>query len=325
MAYLRLLAVVMLACIHVAAQTPPGDFRLSLPRHRGQLRWIAEGFKIAQWSAKPGGTEIGVRALDGTGVMFLGFLFLFPEQAPMTSAKCRDGVMEPEKKTNPRLRVVNSIDGKPAVVTYTSPGRNGQTHYMVRAFVATADVCGDLEFSSERPLSIEDSRVKAILASYRLYEEYVPQYKDAWFYAQVLYDSKAYGAAAPIYETALEKLNDGVGAKAGPLDIKTARRLLTDQAGMSYGMSGNIAKARALFEKGIAADPEYPLYYYNLACADAEEQNLAGARKHLEAAFARRANVNAGETMPDPTEDDSFKPYRGDKGFWDFLLTLRKR
>jgi hypothetical protein len=37
---------------------------------------------------------------------FLGFLFLVPEQAPMNSAKCREGALEPEKKSNPSLKVL---------------------------------------------------------------------------------------------------------------------------------------------------------------------------------------------------------------------------
>lgn len=48
-----------------------------------------------------------------------------------------------------------------------------------------------------------------------------------------------------------------------------ARRVMRDQAGMSYGISGDLAKARSIFEKGTAEDPDYPLYYDNLACADA--------------------------------------------------------
>jgi hypothetical protein len=64
------------------------------------------------------------------------------------------------------------------------------------------------------------------------------------------------------------------------------------------------------------------MYYYNLACADAEEHNLAGARQHLSEAFARSANMNAGEKMPDPKQDDSFTPYRDDKAFWSFLTSL---
>jgi tetratricopeptide (TPR) repeat protein len=107
------------------------------------------------------------------------------------------------------------------------------------------------------------------------------------------------------------------------------KRVITDQAGMSYGMSGNIPKARAIFEKAIAADPDYPLYYYNLACADAEEKDLAGAKKHLagakkhlQEAFDRKANVIPGENMPDPSHDDSFLPYRNNKEFWAFVEGL---
>jgi hypothetical protein len=40
------------------------------------------------------------------------------------------------------------------------------------------------------------------------------------------------------------------------------------------------------------------------------EKNLAGAKNHLQQAFARKANVIDGEALPDPTKDDSFLPYR---------------
>ena len=102
-----------------------------------------------------------------------------------------------------------------------------------------------------------------------------------------------FGPAGPVYEKALVKLNEDSSSTT------TMKRVITDQAGMSYGISGNIPKARAIFEKAIAADPDYPMYYYNLACADAEEENLAGAKKHLREAFDRKTNVIAGETMPD--------------------------
>jgi tetratricopeptide (TPR) repeat protein len=103
------------------------------------------------------------------------------------------------------------------------------------------------------------------------------------------------------------------------------RRVVTDQAGMAYGMSGDIPKARVIFERAIAEDPDYPMYYYNLACADAEEKNLAEARSHLQEAFARKANVISGESMPDPTNDNSFLPYRNNKDFWTFLESLNRK
>jgi len=98
--------------------------------------------------------------------------------------------------------------------------------------------------------------------------------------------------------------------------------VLTDQTGMAYGISGNLEKARSIFEAGVAADPKYPLYYYNLACADAGENKLTAARTHLQQAFAHRADLIPGEEMPDPTTDDSFTPFRGNREFWTFVEGL---
>src|SRR5260370_976808 len=110
--------------------------------------------------------------------------------------------------------------------------------------------------------------------------------------------------------------------KASSASTKRKWRVTSDQAGMSYGMSGDIPKARAVFEVAIAKDPDYAMYYYNLACADAEEKKLADARVHLQEAFARKGNVIPGEKLPDPTKDDSFLPYRNNKDFWKFLEGL---
>jgi hypothetical protein len=302
----------------------PGDFALALPDHPGQLRWSAEGFKIVQSSAKPGGREIGIRGKDDSHrLVFLGFLFTFPDIAPLTSAKCRDGVVEPERKSNPSLKVLGTSEiaqpsGPPvSLVTYTEREGSGKEAYRVRGFVAGGDICGDLELYSQAPISPADADVKKIFASLQLDEHYLPKFADVLLYAQVLYEARMYKAAAPIFEMALAKVAEAPG------DRKTMTRVLTDQAGMSYGMSGDIPKTRALFEKAIAQDADYPLYYYSLACADAEEKNLTGARAHLQEAFARKANVVPGEKMPDPTKDDSFLPYRDNKEFWSFVQTLR--
>jgi len=321
-----LLTLFAITCLSTAPYAAANDdaFKLALVDHPGQLNWSAEGFKIVESSAKPGGNEIGIRGQDQSGGQtFLGFLFLFPEEAPLTSAKCLDGVIRPEKKSTPSLKIVGTEEiSQPgslpvSLVSYTAKGEGGKTLYTVRGFVATGGICGDLEIYSYAPLSVQDSNLKKIFSSLRLDEKYVPKFTDQLLYAQILYKQQMYGSAAPVFEKALLKLNEDPGQNQ-----KTMQRVLTDQAGMSYGISGNIRKARAIFEKAIAADPDYPLYYYNLACADAEEKNLAGAKKHLQEAFDRKANVIAGEKMPDPTQDDSFLPYRDNKDFWTFVQRL---
>lgn len=169
-------------------------------------------------------------------------------------------------------------------------------------------ILGDLEFYSDTPITAEDADLRRVFASYQLDENYVPVFSDVLLYAQILYEAHMYKEAAPVCETALAKLSENPYN-----DARTMKRVATDQAGMAYGMSGDIQKARAMFDKAIAEDPDYPMYYYNPACAD-EEKNLVDARKHLQEAFKRKANVVPGESMPDPTADDSFLPYRNNKG-----------
>jgi hypothetical protein len=321
------LALVAVTCLSTVSHSASSDdsFKLALVDHAGQLSWSAEGFKIIESSAKPGGREIGIRGQNQSGgLTFLGFLFQFPEKAPLTSPKCLDGVVGPEKKSNASLKIVGTEEiSQPgnlpvSLVSYTSKGEGGKTLYTVRGFVANGDICGDLEIYSYMPLSLQDSNLKKIFSSYQLDEKYAPQFRDVLLYAEILYGHHMYGPAAPVFEKALAKLNEDPGP-----NTKTMRRATTDQAGMSYGMSGNIPKARAIFEKAVAVDPDYPLYYYNLACADAEEKNLSGAKKHLQEAFDRKANVIPGESMPDPAQDDSFLPYRNNKEFWTFVEGLR--
>lgn len=87
-------------------------------------------------------------------------------------------------------------------------------------------------------------------------------------------------------------------------------------------MSGDLKKSRAIAQHAIELDPDYPVNYYNLACADAEEGNAAAARAHLDQAFARRGNVLPGEHLPDPAQDDSILKLKADRAFWSFVEAL---
>jgi hypothetical protein len=310
------------------AQTAPGDeYRLALPDHMGQLTWSVKGFQIIESSAKPNGGEIGLRGRDAVGrLTFLGFLFVAPENAPMTSGTCRDGVLGQEKKANATLKIVKTSEirqesGVPVtVVTYTAANRDGSPGYRVRGFAATGDICGDLEFYSHDQISDQDSDLNQAFRSFRLDPGYAPLFGDLALYAQVLVRQHEYQAAAPIFERSLAV----VPSDGAPFPSPTvARRVMRNQAGMSYGIAGDLRNARRIFEEGTAQDPDYAMNYYNLACADAGEKKLAEARIHLRQAFARKANMNPGESLPDPTQDDSFLSYKNDQEFWSFVERLQ--
>ncbi|HTC88098.1 MAG TPA: hypothetical protein VK686_07350 [Bryobacteraceae bacterium] len=186
-----------------------------------------------------------------------------PEGAPLTSEKCRDGVLDPEKKGDPSLTILKTSEisrspGLPlSLATYTTKSRDGSLGYLVRGFVATSDICGDLEFYSKKPISADDADLMKILSSYQLDPAYSPKFADVAFYAQVLYQTKMYQAAGPAFEKALALLpEDGSPFPSA----RIARRVMTDQAGMAYGISGDLRKARTVLEAGVASDPDYPIY-----------------------------------------------------------------
>jgi tetratricopeptide (TPR) repeat protein len=315
----------LLALAHSASpqETTGGGFKLVLPDHNGQLSWTADGFKITQSSAKPGGREIGIRGEESSGrLAFLGFLFLAPKGDTLTSSQCRDNELAEQKRENSDLKVLSTAsmergNGLPvSTATYTTTRRDGGTEFHVRGVVASGDICGDLEIYSKSLIRGTDADVAKILSTYRFDATYKPEFADIVIFGQVLYDEKSFQAAAPTFERALTMLpKDGAPFPSATV----ARRVLTDQAGMAYGISGNLGKARSIFETAIATDPDYPLYYYNLASADAGEGKLSDARLHLQKAFDRKANLIPGETMPDPSTDDSFVPYKTNRDFWAFV------
>jgi tetratricopeptide (TPR) repeat protein len=118
-----------------------------------------------------------------------------------------------------------------------------------------------------------------------------------------------YKESVPEYERARE-----IGVKIGKM-TQDEERLLNDQLGMAYGLSGRLDRSKALFEEAIKKDPAYAMYYFNLACAYAEMDQLDAALSNLKEGFARRAHMLGEEKFPNPRKDDSFKKYLGNEKF----------
>lgn len=181
-------------------------------------------------------------------------------------------------------------------------------------FAGNAKTCAEIHISSfGDDLAVQDA-MEAALASFHPNLDYQPNAIDYFRVASLLFKN-APALAAPYYKSALNAM---------PTDSQylTPRRVATDQLVMALGMSGDIKGGRAVAEKAISADPDYPINYYNLACADAENGNASDAKLHLQQAFDRRTNVLSGEQMPDPTKDDSILKLRKNKDFWAFVVGL---
>lgn len=136
------------------------------------------------------------------------------------------------------------------------------------------------------------------------------------YLGHALFRQEKYADAAVPYEKARE-------LEAGGRKLSSDQhRVLIDQLAMAYGISGDLKKSRALLESAIRDDPDYPLNYYNLACAYAEDGDKSKALTNLDLAFQHKEHVLKGEKMPDPRTDSSFQKYVQDEDFIKLMAKL---
>ena len=85
--------------------------------------------------------------------------------------------------------------------------------------------------------------------------------------------------------------------------------MLVDNLAIAYGITGDIKESQAVLEYGIKLEPEYPMFYYNMACGYGELDDEDNAIKYLRLAFKYKANMIEGERLPNPDTDSSFKKF----------------
>ena len=260
---------------------------------------------------------------DGRHVSFIVFE---NHSGKPTSEGCREDAINPILEHEAKLiseradgEVKNTDGVMLATITYLlDMSLGGGPHQRnLFGFAGNSKTCAEIHISGTAGTPQEQAAMSAVLAEFHPDLSYQPTASDYFTLASLLFKGSP-GLAAPYYKASLDAMPDGA-------KFLTARRVTTDQLVLSLGMSGDLKNSRAVAMMAIAADPDYPLNYYNLACADAEEGNAAEAKTHLQQAFDRRANVLKGESMPDPSKDDSILKLKKDKAFWSFVLTLPGR
>jgi len=125
----------------------------------------------------------------------------------------------------------------------------------------------------------------------------------------VFYLNHDYKRAIPPYQKALD-----LEKQERKLDRKFWI-VLVDNLGMAYGITGDIKSSFAVFEYGIANEPTYPLFHYNMACGYGELGDEENAIKYLRPAYKYKNNMLTGERLPDPMTDSSFAQFRDSETF----------
>lgn len=137
--------------------------------------------------------------------------------------------------------------------------------------------------------------------------------------ASAFYMKRDYKKAIKPYQKALDL------EKEQPTLDKTLWRVLVDNLGMSYGISGDLKKAKETFVYGLSKDPTYPMFHYNMACTYAEMNDEDQAITYLKSAFKNKDNMIEGEQMPDPANDDSFARFMNSEKFLKALKEIKEQ
>jgi len=302
------LAFVALSCAAQQSQTPLRG-RLSLPTKDWGVVLTLPGFVAKTVETKPDGRRYMVAENENTKVVVSVTL---EETKPGTPASSCRQTLE-EKVKHPPLKIQDvrfSRSGDVDVMRYVVADFKGQRINQESLFAC--------QFYDNTYIDLHVSKVSYVTADEPLFSDVLTSMHvdkvqrssmELVGQASRLYLQHDYKGAVAPYSQALEL------EKVNPTLEKSLWYVLVDNLGMSYGITGNLQKAKETFEYGLSKDPEYPLFYYNLACTYAEMDDATEAKDYLKKAFDHKANALPGENMPDPRKDDSFQKLMKDKEF----------
>lgn len=327
--------IVLLLCLCVPgilhAQTRDRPIRAVLPSGTGAVPiHLGDGWGPDLVNLYADGPRIVFQTSNTKSGMTASYVLFANDTGAPTADSCRKAVMEPLRKGMAQRGAVftDSKDGSyatrnghsyPTTTYIVEKFEGAELHqYNIFAFAGDTKNCLEIHLSKTKYTAKDEPLFHAELELFQPDSSYVPETFDYFALATIFFSRQHEPQnAALYYQAALDSMN-------GSTPLAT-RRVITDQLVMSYGMSGDLKRSRAVAQQAIAADPQYPLNYYNLACADAEAGNATAAREHLKQAFDRRSNVIQGETMPDPSTDDSIMKLKSNKEFWSFVQSLPKK
>ena len=312
MRYPTLLLLVVLSATTYGQQTGVGKARTSVPKVKGVLELDV---RPTNWEARvrPDGKETQLRAMDRADNLLISAI-LQKVEFPASAERCRTEWWTPAAKNTAVKRAEEHQSEKDgiAIVEYIVPEFRGAPvrQKSLHAYLGSGDLCAEVHLSKVQFVPANQRLFEDVLATVRLLpEESAPGNQGPSPSFQYLaegsqfYLRHSYAAAAERYQKALdlEKQNR-------TLDI-TLFRVLVDNLGMSYGLTGKLSQAKETFEYGVTQDAEYPMFYYNLACTYGEMGKMDESLAQLRLAYKYKANMIPGESFPDPLKDDSFRKF----------------
>jgi hypothetical protein len=337
---MKQLSLVMLLILRAFTQSSysqqpeASSMTFTIPKAPWTMFMSGEALVLNSKETKPEGSRGYFMLTDEKAKVFAS-LFIEPVDECKTSKECRDFVWKsgnPSWKNPQKVRL--SEMGDISILELLVPEFQGQQirqQNMYAEFVVEG-YWVDLHLSKvlykdqdrvqfERMVRSVRFELKKDVAEQQAHpdEQFAKETMQLVAQASAAYLKQDYKKAIQLYSKALDR------EKKQPTLEKNFWRVVVDNLGISYGISGDNKKAKEVFEYGLSKDATYPMFYYNLACAYAEMNNLDDAIKNLRLAFSYKANMITGEEIPDPTGDSSFARFLNDPRFRKLLEEIRSK
>lgn len=314
-------------------QKQSGDaLHVALPGEPWALTFDLPGFKVTQSGVEKDGRAY-LMAENASSLMGLS-VYLERTSGKATVDDCKRNQKErvTQKVPYKREKIETSESGDTQIVEYTVPDAAGVKieQRSLFACIAKDDVYVDIHVSKAFFKPDEESLLHSLFESAHFVELSLANKSDS---ASV--DSPASGSSAEYFAEgsryyAKQDFPGAIGPYQRALDAeKQSRKLskdywrvLVDNLGMAYGVTGDLDHAEEVLNYGVSQDATYPMFYYNLACVAAGRNDMEKTTELLRKAYSYKANMIHGETMPDPRKDDSFQSFMKNKRFQDFVNTL---
>lgn len=317
------------------AQAPRQTVRVAYPGKSWAVEIDSPGVVVETEERKPDGREYLFAKDPATGLLIS--VTLEKSKGGADAKSCPAFLqkrMESIAQMEPQDVKTSEIQQLPTV-EYLLPRVSGVPLRQKNMFACTAkdDVFIDIHLSKVQFRDSDESLFTDMLSRIRFDEE-----------ANVVESPSSRSATPPpaAGQTSMQLFSEGsrfyirqdfqgaIGPYQAALDLEKKQRklspnlwrVLVDNLGMAYGITGDLDHAEQTFDYGVSQDPGYPMFYYNLGCTYAERNDMNRAMEFLKKAFSLKANSIPGEGMPDPRRDDSFQRFMSNSQFRQFLDTL---
>ncbi len=322
------LTLVLFPASTFAQQASVSRAHISVPRVKGALE-IDVGPTTWEASVRPDAKETQLQAMYRADNLVIT-AFLQKVKFSANAQKCRDEWWPMTAKSSPMKRddLRQSERERITIVEYIVPDFRGNPvrQKSLHAYLGIRDLCAEVHLSKVQFVPEDQKLFDEVLATVRLLpdesaEEDLSHTPKNQYLAEgsQFYLRHNYAAAAERYQKALDL------EKQERTLSKSLFRVLVDNLGMSYGLTGNLSNAKETFEYGITQDSEYPLFYYLLACTYGEMGKMNESLEQLRLAYKYKSNTIPGESLPDPLKDDSFRKFVKDKNFLEAVHEIQRQ